>query len=136
MRFETGLLTNPRYISTLPSSWVPGSSLQYAAEVQITRDARYLYASNRSPNATGLNNIALYDVSPYGELSHKGWEDGDGAIDYPRYFSIDDTNQWLLVANQLGESVTTFGIQPDGFLHKAGQFVATNLTSFVWVVPF
>eukprot|EP01116_Phalansterium_solitarium_P020051 TRINITY_DN5802_c0_g2_i1.p1 TRINITY_DN5802_c0_g2~~TRINITY_DN5802_c0_g2_i1.p1 ORF type:complete len:368 (-),score=94.30 TRINITY_DN5802_c0_g2_i1:181-1284(-) len=134
--FSTGTLSNPRYISTLPSSWQPGSSIQYAAEIHITRDARYLYASNRSPNATGLNNIAIYDVSPTGQLFPKAWESGGGDINYPRYFSIDDSNRWLLVANQLGMSVTTFEILPNGYLRKAGNYPATNLTSFVTVLPF
>lgn len=86
-------------ISTLPAEF-SGSS--YCADIHISVDNKFLYASNR-----GHNSIAIFSVNEYnGSLSIVGYELTRGS--YPRNFSISPDDNYLVVANQKSNSIISF----------------------------
>lgn len=74
-----------------------------SADIHISPDGKYLYASNRGD----ANNLAIFSIDPAtGKLTSKGFQSTLGNT--PRNFMIDPTGQWLLVANQNGKNVVLF----------------------------
>jgi 6-phosphogluconolactonase len=89
-------------ISTLSdgSTATPGS-----ADIHITPDGKYLYASNRGT----ANNIAMYSINQTsGILQNIGYQSSGGSA--PRNFMIDPGGKFLLVANMDGNNIVTFKI--------------------------
>jgi 6-phosphogluconolactonase len=86
-------------ISTLPVGF---SEPNTCADIHISADGMFVYASNR-----GHNSIAIFDVNAdEGSLSlvgHQGTR-GDG----PRNFSLSPDDQYLLVANQHTNNIVSF----------------------------
>ncbi|UII20135.1 lactonase family protein [Fulvivirga ligni] len=79
-----------------------------SADIHITPDGRFLYASNRGK----FNNIAIFKINEEtGELSLVGHQPTKG--DAPRNFVIDPTGKFLLVANQNSSNVVTFEIDKE-----------------------
>lgn len=86
-------------ITTLPTDFKEFSK---AADIHITKDGKFLYASNR-----GHESIVIYQVNP---------EDGTLTIvDYqsilgktPRNFSLSPNEDFLLVANQDTDNIVSF----------------------------
>lgn len=76
------------------------------ADIHITPDGRYLYASNR-----GHDSIVCYAVDSAGKLTSKGFTYTRGA--HPRNFSIHPSGRWLLVANQDGGNVVVFQLDKE-----------------------
>jgi 6-phosphogluconolactonase len=77
-----------------------------AAEIVVSRDARFLYASNR-----GDDDIAVFaiDGATLG-LSLVGHVPSGGRG--PRSFAIDPTGRWLVAANQGSSSLVVFALDP------------------------
>ena len=92
--------------STLPDGFQDYSK---AADIHVSADGKFLYVSNR-----GYDSIAIYTIAENGELSRVGF--ASEGIKNPRNFAIDNTGNWLLVANQDGNSIITFKIEKDGLL--------------------
>jgi 6-phosphogluconolactonase len=109
----TGTLSKIQTISTLD----PGSAEEAScADIHLTPDGKYLYASNRGK----VNNIAIYTVdASSGMLQMKGHQNVKGAT--PRNFVIDPSGKFLLVANQDSGNVVTFRIdESTGLLIDTG----------------
>ena len=93
---DRGVLTLVASQSTLPSGW-KGSS--YVADVHVDSLGKTVYVSNR-----GHNSVAVFSVDPRtGVLTLMQVVPTGG--DWPRNFSLDPTERWLLVANQNSGSV-------------------------------
>jgi 6-phosphogluconolactonase len=106
LRFEAerGTLSPLDTRSTVPTGW---SGTNYPADVHVAANGRTLYVSNR-----GHNSIAVFSVAQStGALALDQVVPTDG--DWPRNFSLDPTERWLLVANQRSDSVVVFGRDPD-----------------------
>ena len=89
----------------------PGS-----ADIHLTSDGKYLYASNRGD----ADNIAVYTVGEDGTLTNKQYVSVKGK--HPRNFVIDPTDHYLLVANKDSDNVVIFTIDPNtGMLTATGQ---------------
>jgi len=89
--------------STLPTDW---SGTNYPADVHITANGRTLYVSNR-----GHNSVAAFAVAEStGSLALDQVVSTAG--DWPRNFTLDPTERWLLVANQRSDSIAVFGRNP------------------------
>lgn len=74
-----------------------------SADIHLSADAKFLYASNRG----GFNTIAIYKVNAHnGKLTLVGHQKSLG--DFPRNFTIDPTGKFLLVANQKTDDVVIF----------------------------
>jgi 6-phosphogluconolactonase len=111
---STSALTVFQIISTLPDSTKTDAS---AADIHITPDGKYLYASNRNT----YNNIAMYSINQgTGILTLIGHKAAGGST--PRNFVIDPSGKFLLVACQGGNKVITFKINyADGTLVSTGN---------------
>jgi len=85
--------------STLPVNF---TEFNKCADIHITKDGRYLYASNR-----GHNSIVIFSInSENGTLTTLAFEltRGDG----PRNFALSPDEQYLLVANQYSHNIIAF----------------------------
>lgn len=110
---EKGLLTPRQTISCLPPGFA-GSS--FSAEILISGDGRFVYASNRLHDS-----ISIFAVGANGELTFTGeeWTRGD----YPRTFNFDPTGNFVYSCNQRGDNVTTFRVdKKTGSLAFTGQY--------------
>ncbi|QTD37171.1 lactonase family protein [Polaribacter batillariae] len=86
-------------VSTLPKNFTDNSK---AADIHISDDGKFVYASNR-----GHNSIAIFEVNPEnGNLKTVGYKDVLG--DNPRNFSLSPDNKFLVVANQDTNNIISF----------------------------
>lgn len=111
---NTGSLARFQVISAMKDGDTnyPGS-----AEIFITPDSKYLYASNRGD----VNSIAMYTIDQTsGKLNVIDWVSVNGKT--PRSFSIDPTGKFVLVANQDSGNIVTFKInKTNGKLEPTGD---------------
>jgi 6-phosphogluconolactonase len=115
-----GALSRFQSVSTLPA----GSKLiAKCADIHISQDGKYLYASNR----VNANSIAMFSISQdSGKLSLIGNQ--SSKISNPRSFIIDPSGKFLLVANQDANNIVTFKIDTStGKLTETG--IQTNVSS-------
>ena len=85
-----------------------------SAEIDITKDGRFLYTSNRVTQ----NDIAMFKVASDGTLAENGHQPV-GA--HPRHFMIDPSGRFLLVASRDANSIQVFIINKNfGILQDAG----------------
>jgi len=89
-----------------------------AADIHISPDGKFLYASNR-----GHDSIVIYKIhQTYGTLTLVGHEDTDGSM--PRFFQITADGNYLLVSCQDTHTVNTFSIDKEtGKLTNTGKKV-------------
>jgi 6-phosphogluconolactonase (cycloisomerase 2 family) len=108
-----GSLTAKQTVSSLPKGFA-GSN--FPAEVMISSDGRFLYASNRLHDS-----IAWFSISATGTLEFRGeeWTRGD----HPRAFNFDPTGNFFYVCNQFADAITTFRVdRKTGALTFTGQY--------------
>ena len=75
-----------------------------AADIHISSDGKFLYASNRGPEE---DSISIFSInSDSGTLNLIGNEPTNGS--HPRNFIIDSSGNWLLVANQFTNNIVIF----------------------------
>lgn len=93
-----------------------------AADIKLSPDGRFLYASNRGD----ANTLAIYSVdSASGKLSKVGNQSTLGGS--PRNFTISPNGKFLLVANQQSDEVVVFARNADtGLLRDTGQRIAVG----------
>ncbi len=102
-------------VSTLPADF---DSIKAGADIHLSPDGRFVYASNR-----GHNSIAVFSRDAQtGKIILIQNEPVQG--NWPRNFLIDPNGKFLLVANQRSNNVTVFSIDPE-----SGKltFTGTNL---------
>jgi len=97
-----GSLEKIAKVSTLPKDYTEKS---YCADIHISVDGKFLYASNR-----GHNSIAVFSVGAKGELEKIGITSVEG--DWPRNFTLSPDDRFLLVANQKSDNITVFKRDP------------------------
>jgi len=96
---KDGSFGNLQTISTLPAG---NDKPSYCADIHITKDGRFLYASNR-----GFNSIAIFSVDPVsGRIKLIGQESTRG--NFPRNFTLSPNEDFLLVANQNSQDIVSF----------------------------
>ena len=108
-----GRLTAKQTLSSLPKGFA-GSN--FPAEVMISSDGKFLYASNRLHDS-----VAWFSISATGTLDYRGeeWTRGD----HPRAFNFDPTGNFFYVCNQFADAITTFRInRATGALSFTGQY--------------
>ncbi|HLJ15762.1 MAG TPA: lactonase family protein [Bryobacteraceae bacterium] len=114
-----GTLTQQQMVSTLPPGFV---GTNFTSEIRISADGKFLYGANRLHDS-----IATFSVGPDGRLTRVSevWTRGD----YPRSFTIDPTDSFLVSCNQRSDALTTYRVHP-GNSHSedphAGTFVFTG----------
>nr|WP_118182164.1 lactonase family protein [Paraburkholderia phosphatilytica] len=78
-----------------------------AAAIHLSPDGRFLYASNRGD----ANDISIFSIdATSGLLKRVGRQSSLG--ESPREFAIDPTGHWLIVGNQLSDTVYVFKRDP------------------------
>lgn len=95
---QSGRLQHLGNYPTLPEGYDGGNS---AADLRLSPDGRFLYASNR-----GHNSIALYQIASDGKLQSIGFEPTRGV--FPRNFLITEDGDALLAANQNSDNIVRF----------------------------
>lgn len=86
---------------TIASDNTGGKGDKGSAEIDITKDGRFLYTSNRVTE----NDIAMFKAATDGKLA----ENGHQAVNpHPRHFMIDPTGRFLLVASRDGNTIQIF----------------------------
>lgn len=102
--------------STLPTAYTEAN---YPADIHISSDGNFLYASNR-----GHNSLAIYKVNKRnGSLNLLSHESSHGK--WPRNFSISPDGNFLLVANQHSNNIVSFKRDKStGLLHYIDQIEA------------
>ena len=100
---ERGAAASFQTVTTLPEGFSGGNT---AAEVVVSPDGRFLYASNR-----GADRIAVFRIdAASGGLTPAGHDPAGGRS--PRHFAIDPSGRWLLAANQDSGSIGVFRLDP------------------------
>ena len=86
-----------------------------AADIHLSVDGKYLYASNR-----GQDNLVIYQINPEnGQLSLVGHQASGGK--HPRNFKVDSQGELVMVANMESDNVVVFSQDPaTGKLSPAG----------------
>ena len=108
-----GRLTAKQTVSSLPKGFA-GSN--FPAEVMISSDGKFLYASNRLHDS-----VAWFSIGATGTLAWRGeeWTRGD----HPRAFNFDPKGNFFYVCNQFADAITTFRInRATGALSFTGQY--------------
>jgi len=94
-----GSFTTIETVSTLPKGYNKPSN---CADIHISNDGRFLYASNR-----GYNTIAVFSVDQMnGKIKLIGQEPTRG--DTPRNFTLSPNEDFLLVGNQNSQNIVSF----------------------------
>ena len=108
----TGALHELQTVSTLAKSF---SGNNTAAEIEVDRSGKFLYASNR-----GDNSIAVFAIDSHAGTLTRVESDRTGGKT-PRNFAIDPTASWLLIANQDSDNIVVFRMD-----HKTGHLTPTG----------
>lgn len=111
--YQNGNLKNIQTISTVPHHYKPFFT---GADIHISNDGKFLYASNRDSS----NTIVIYKIDPQtGKLSVVGYQSTLGKT--PRNFSFDPSGNYLLVANQNSDDIVIFKVN-----HQTGLLTNTE----------
>lgn len=109
-----GRLTPKQTVSSLPKGFA-GSN--FPAEVLVSPDGRFLYASNRLHDT-----IAWFSIGGDGTLTWQGeeWTRGN----HPRSFKWDPAGKFFYVGNQFADAITVFRLdRKTGAINFTGQYV-------------
>lgn len=98
----SGSLSSFQRISSLPSGY---SGTNTAAEIAVSPDGRFVYASNRGDDA-----LTVFSADAGRKLAFVGRVPTGGRT--PRHFAIDPSGRWLIAANQGSSSVVVFRLDP------------------------
>ncbi len=121
----TGKLSSLQAILTLPSDYTGKSA---CADLKITPDGRFLYATNR-----GHDSIASYGIADNGLLTTLKIQPSQGKG--PQNLLITPDGHWLLCANMPGNSVAVFQIDSvTGSLKTVGEPVTMPMPSCIRLV--
>jgi 6-phosphogluconolactonase len=118
-----GTFTRAQNISTVPPNFTGRNA---AATVRVEAKGHFLYVSNR-----GGNTIAVFSIHPPdGTLQPRQQIFCGGKT--PRYFAVDPSNRWLLVANQDSASIVVFARNPaTGLLTATGNSYQIGFPMFL-----
>lgn len=97
--YNDGHLKELQSITMLPSGY---KGVIEGADIHISPDAKFLYASNRED----LNEMLTYSIKKDGTLKYVARTSVLGKA--PRNFAIDPTGNYLLVANQNTDEIVVF----------------------------
>jgi 6-phosphogluconolactonase len=116
---KTGQLLLLQNISTLPPGYSGDAG---SADIHVSPDGRFLYASNRG----GSNTIAIFSIDKKsGMLTLIGHQSTKGKT--PRNFNFDPGGNFLLVANQGTDDIVIFKIDKNtGLLTDSGKRIAVS----------
>ena len=103
-------------VNLLPEQF---EGLNTAAEVAVSEDGAFLYASNR-----GHDSLAVFAIRENGLLQLVGHVPSGGKG--PRHFALVSAQHWLIAANEQSNTLNLFRIGEDGLPHPENQPVHTK----------
>jgi 6-phosphogluconolactonase (cycloisomerase 2 family) len=114
----TGALAPFQLLPSVPDAFTGHTD---AAEVVVSGDGRFLYASNR-----GHDSIGVFAIDgETGRLSPVQWVPSGGRT--PRFFALDPTSRFLFAANEDSDTIVTFEVEGGtGRLAPTGQEIRTG----------
>ncbi|HEX8427087.1 lactonase family protein [Hymenobacter sp.] len=119
-----GTFSEIQTLSTLPADFVGENS---CADIHVSPDGKFLYASNR-----GHNSIAVFAIDSRSNLTLIQHESTQGKT--PRNFTLDPAGRLLLVGNQNTNNVFTYYIdKQSGKLRPTGQSITIPSPMFLFV---
>ncbi len=123
---DSGTLTLQQTVPTLPEGF---SGTSNCADLKITPDGQFLYATNR-----GHDSIAIYRIGTDGHLTLVGIEPSLGGG--PQNLLITPDGRWLLCANMTGNNVMVFRIDSkSGGLTASGDPTSIPMPACVRWLP-
>lgn len=127
-KYDKGKFTELQTIITHPADYKGDIG---AAEINISPDGKFLYASNRGDE----NSITIFSINPgNGKLNLLGYEPTVGKN--PRYCMIDPTGNYLLVANQDTDNIVIFKRNKQtGYLKATGQQIKISKPVCLQMIP-
>lgn len=111
---ESGVGQTQR-VSLLPTAFEGENT---AAEVAVSKDGKFLYASNR-----GHDSIVSFEIDESGKLHSPEFTSSGGAG--PRHFSLVPGGGWLIAANEKSDSLTVLKLE-DGRPIELAQEIKTT----------
>ena len=117
-------------IQTIPMNDASYKGRNGAADIHLSPNGKYLYASNRGE----ANEIVAYTVNPVtGQLTFLSRTKTIGKT--PRNFIVDPTGKFLVVANQGSNTVNVFAIdQKNGLLNPTRNQIEINMPAVLKMV--
>jgi 6-phosphogluconolactonase len=110
-----GSLMEISTVDSLPSGY---SDASYCGEIQLSKDGRFLYASNR-----GHDSLVVFKIRPQGSLDLVQHIPSGGQ--HPRHFRITPDGSHLVVANRDTDNILAFSVdQASGELAVTGEAVS------------
>ena len=98
--YKNGALETIQTVNNLPEDY---KRRKWAADIHISPDGKFLYASNRAEHES----LSIFKIDKKtGKLTLIGHQPVNGET--PRNFAIDPTGNFILVANQDSDNITIF----------------------------
>lgn len=121
---DSGLLGQLQNLSILPADF---SGQPWAADIHLTPDGRFLYASERRSST-----LALFAVATNGCLEHVA---NFGTESEPRGFAIAPSGRFLLAVGQTSNSMTCYAIDAaNGHLSELKKYAMGKNPNWVEIV--
>ena len=122
---ETGALTPLHVVPALSPTFFGVST---AAEIVVSPCGRWVYVSNR-----GQDSVTQFEFDEAGDrLNVIGWTPTQGRE--PRFMTLTPSGDCLLVANEQGDNIVAFGIEPAKgrlLLHRVVSTASPSTIAFV-----
>ncbi len=119
---ERAILEPFQEVQTLPISF---KGYNLASEIQVHSSGKYLIASNR-----GHDSLVRFEITDEGNLNDPTWFACGGEV--PRHFTLDSTEEILLVANQKSGSIRQLYLSSDNRQMVLSPFCVSSPTP-VWI---
>jgi 6-phosphogluconolactonase (cycloisomerase 2 family) len=123
---------NLEFVEDYPS-YQKTQEIYLSADIHISPDGNFLYASNRGPEE---DSISIFSINPEnGELKLVGHEPTYG--EHPRNFAIDPSGRYLLVANQFTNNIVVFKRDINtGKLERLPKDISVNSPSSIQIKTY
>lgn len=123
---STTLRMEPRAVASVVPKGFRGK--RWAAEIHITPDGKFLYASERTSSTIAAFNVSAHDgIEAFGSVPTER---------QPRSFAIDPSGRFLLAVGQKSNRLSVYAIEREGSLTKLQDYPVGEDPCWVEVLVF
>ena len=144
MDVNTGIITNTNFsnyftVSTLPKDQT-NTEYMYAAELQFSQLAEYVYVSNRDesdPNK-GRSSISVFKIIFDNNIKLEWLQTVSSQGQYPRYFTFLNDGNVIAIVNQIDGNFVSYLINKENGLILTDTLVSSDnnvLTNPTFILP-